>query len=69
MKSEMIKNEMRSVEARTQGLRMPMRMAPVERTLAATAAMSSQGGVGPSFGWSDIGQIAQVAGPLLASLL
>jgi hypothetical protein len=71
MKNEMMKNEMSSVG--TQRLRLPLQTAPVERTLAATAALSGQGGVVSSGFWDDVGSfiapIARTAGPAIGQAL
>jgi hypothetical protein len=64
MKNEMMKSEMSSV--RSQRLRLPLQTAPVERTLAATTALSVQGGVDPS-GWFDsIVDAVKTYGPTVA---
>ena len=57
MKDEIMKNEMSSVGAHRQ--RLPLQTRPVERTLAATAALVGQEGVVPSFNWGSLIPIAQ----------
>jgi hypothetical protein len=59
MKNEIVKNEMSSQ------LRLPLQVAPVNRTLAATA-LSGQKGVVPS-GWFD--DIVKVVGPIAGQVL
>ena len=56
MKNEMMKNEMSSV--RTQGLRLPLQTAPVQRTLAAAPQLAGQEGVVPSFDFTSLLPIA-----------
>jgi hypothetical protein len=59
MKNEMMKNEMSSQ------LRLPLQVAPVNRTLAATA-LSGQEGVVPSGWFDEIVNAVKTYGPTIA---
>ena len=52
----------------TNSLRLPLQVAPVDRTPAG-AALLSVNGVGASFSWGDLGSLISKAAPIVAGLL